>query len=284
MTSIGFIVRRLLKSIGVCNKQNYDITASRLVYLLSEKEETLGCNSWEDTREILQLSENYWGLKGLFHEQENLEMEAKIIRDQNDHLTHETDGLTAESESSMISVSTKRNNLIQKSIELNNEIKSEEEHCETSKNQFIALSINLKKNDVTEEALDTQNNIEHLKDKYTQGRKKIGTLKLRVKENDLKIERTELKLKNLKINTRDQISVAMNKVTKSAKLVATYTAKIGSIETAKKEIYMEIGSFISANENSNNPQIIGVLNKNKLIVGKIKRLKKLIMFHRHLGT
>jgi hypothetical protein len=67
-------------------------------------------------------------------------------------------------------------------------------------------------------------------------------------------------------------------------LVATYAAKIGSIETAKKEIYMEIGSFMSANVNSNNPQIIGVLNKNKLIIGRIKGLKKIIMFHRHLGT
>jgi len=41
---------------------------------------------------------------------------------------------------------------------------------------------------------------------------------------------------------------------------------------------------MSANVNSNNPKIIGVLNKNKLIMGKIKGLKKIIMFHRHLGT
>lgn len=284
MTSIGFIVRKLLKSIGVCNKQNHDITASRLVHLVSEKEETLGCNSWEDIREILQLSEKYWELKGLFHEQESLEMEAKISREKNDHLTHEADDLTAESESSMISVSTKRNNLIQKSIELNNEMKSKEEHCETSKSQFIALSVNLKQTNATDEVLDTQNNIEQLKNEYTQGRKKIGTLKLRVKENDLKIERTELKLKDLKIDTREKISAAMNKVTKSAKLVATYSAKIGSIEAAKKEIYMKIGSFLSANENANNPKIIGVLNKNKLIMEKIKGLKKSIRFHRSLGT
>jgi len=283
MTSIGFIVRRLLKSIGVCNKQNHDITASRLVHLLSEKEETLGCNSWEDTREIVQLSEKYWELKELFHEQENLEMEAKKIRDQNDHLTHEADDLTAESESSMISISNQKNNLIQKSIELNNEIKSQEENCETLKKQFIALSVNLKKTGTAEKTLESQNTIEHLKDEYTQGRKKIGTLRLRVKENDLKTERTVLKLKNLKIDSRNQISEAMNKVTKSAKLVATYSAKIGSIEAAKQEIYMKIGSFLSVNENSNNPQIMGVLTKNKLIADKIKGLKKSILYHKSLG-
>ena len=284
MTSIGFIVRRLLKSIGVCDKQNHNITASRLIYLLSEKEETLGCNSWEDTREIVQLSGNYWELKELFHEQENLEMEAKKIRDQNDLLTHEADDLTAESESSMISVSNQKNNLIQKSIELNNEIKSQEENCETLKKQFIALSVNLKKTGTTEKTLESQNTIEHLKDEYTQGRKKIGMLRLRIKENDLKTERTELKLKNLKMDSRDQISETMNKVTKSAKLVATYSAKIGSIEAAKQEIYMKIGSFLSVNENSNNPQIIGVLTKNKLIVDKIKGLKKSIVYLRSLGT
>ena len=284
MTSIGFIVRRLLKSIGVCDKQNHNITASRLIYQLSEKEETLGCNSWEDTREIAQLSEKYWKLKELFHEQENLEMEAKKIRDQNDLLTHEADDLTAESESSMISVNNQKNNRIQKSIEINNEIKSLEENCETLKNQFIALSVNLEKTGTTEKNLESQNTIEHLKDEYTQGRKKIRLLKLRVKENDLKIERTELKLTNLKIGSRDQISEAMNKVTKSAKLVATYSAKIGSIEAAKQEIYMTIGSFLSANENNNNSQIIGVLTKNKLIVDKIKGLKKSIVYLRSLGT
>ena len=63
MTSIGFIVRKLLKSIGVCNKQNHDITASRLVHLVSEKEETLGCNSWEDIREGLH---SYEGVKRRF--------------------------------------------------------------------------------------------------------------------------------------------------------------------------------------------------------------------------
>ena len=109
-------------------------------------------------------------------------------------------------------------------------------------------------------------------------------LKLRVKENDLKIERTERNLKNFKSDTRYQISEAMNKVTKSAKLVATYSAKIGSIETAKKEIYMKIGSYLSDDKNSNNPQIIEVLNKNKLIMSKIKGLNKSIMFHRSLGT
>ncbi len=284
MTSIGFIVRRLLKSIGVCDKQNHNITASRLIYLLSEKEETLGCNSWEDTREIVQLSGNYWELKELFHEQENLEMEAKRIREQNDHLTHEAADLTADSESSLISVNNQKNNLIQKSIELNNEIKSQEENCETLKKQFIALSVNLKKTDTTEKTLESQNNIEHLKDEYTQGRKKIGMLRLRVKENDLKIERTELKLKTLKIDSRDQISEAMNKVTKSAKLVATYSAKIGSIEATKQEIYMKIGSFLSVNENNNNPQIIGILTKNTLIVEKMKGLKKSILYHRALGT
>ena len=284
MTSIGFIVRKLLKSVGVCNKQNHYITASRLVYLLTEKKETLGCNSWEDTREILQLSENYWELKRLFNEQENLEIEDKRIREQNDDLTHKADSLTAKSETSMTSISTEKNKLIQKSIELNNEIKSKEEHCELSKSQFIALSVNLKKTDDNEEASETQNNVERLKDEYTQGRKKIGMLKLRVKENDLKIERTERNLKNFKSDTRNQISEAMNKVTKSAKLVATYSAKIGSIETAKKEIYMKIGSYLSDDKNSNNPQIIEVLNKNKLIMSKIKGLNKSIMFHRSLGT
>ncbi|MEE2808133.1 MAG: hypothetical protein VYB73_02380 [Verrucomicrobiota bacterium] len=284
MTLIGFTVRRLLKSIGLCNKQNHDIIASRLVHLLSEKEETLGSNAWENTNEIVQLSKKYWELKELFHEQENLEMEANDIRNRNDHLTHETDELTVKSESSMLAATNGKNALIQKSIELNNEIKSQEIHCETKKNEFIALSMNLKESKDEGEVLDTQKNIEHLKDAYTQGRQEIGKLKLQIKENDLKVERTEEKLKDLKIKTRNQISAAMNKVTKSAKLVADYSAKIGAIESAKKGIYMEIGSFLSANENTNNPKIIGVLDKNKLILDQIKGLKKSIKFHRVLGT
>ena len=276
MTSIGFIVRRLLKSIGLCDKQTHNITASRLAHLLSEKEESLGFSSWEDTNEILQLSENYWELKELFHEQENLEMDAQKIKERNDHLTHKANELETDSESSLFSVSTEKNNLIQKSIELNNKIKSEEEHCETTKKRFIALNRNLHKS-------ETQNNIENLKDEYTLGKQRIGKLKLQIKENDLRLERAERKIKDFKINTRDEISEAMNKVTKSSKLVADYSAKVGAIETAKKEICMKIGSFLSNDENSNNPQIIAVLNKNKLLMDKIKDLKKSITFHKILG-
>ena len=107
---------------------------------------------------------------------------------------------------------------------------------------------------------------------------KLRKIGLRVEQLD------EKKLKDLKLNSRDQISVAMNKVSKSAKLVADYSAKIGAIESARKEIYLEIGSFLSTNENSNNPQITEVLDKNKLILDKIKGLKKSIKFHRSLGT
>ena len=284
MTSIGFTVRKLLKSIRLCDKQNHVIIASRLVHLLSEQEESLGCNSWENTNEIVQLSKKYWELKELFHDQENLEMEAADIHDRNDLLTHETDALRAESESSIIAVTNTKNTLIQKSIELNNEIKSQETHCETTKNEFIAMSMNLKESGEKSATLDTQNNIEILKDTYTQGRQKIGKLKLQIKENGLKVERTEEKLKDLKLKSRDKISTAMNKVSKSAKLVADYSAKIGAIESAKKEIYMEIGSFLSTNENSNSPQIIEVLDKNKLFLDKIRGLKKSIKFHRALGT
>ncbi len=284
MTSIGFTVRKLLKSIGLCNRQNHDIIASRLVYLLSEQEESLGYNSWQNTNEIVQLSKKYWELKELFHDQENLEVEARDIGDQNDLLNHESNSLTAESESSIIDLTKTKNSLIQKSIELNNEIKSQETHSETTKNEFIAMSKNLKGSGKESANSDTQKNIEILKDTYTQGRQKIGKLKLQIKENDLKVERAEKKLKDLKLNSRDQISAAMNKVSKSAKLVADYSAKIGAIESARKEIYMEIGSFLSTNENSNNPQITEVLDKNKLILDKIKGLKKSIKFHRSLGT
>ena len=211
-------------------------------------------------------------------------MEAADIHDRNDLLTHETDALRAESESSIIAVTNTKNTLIQKSIELNNEIKSQETHCETTKNEFIAMSMNLKESGEKSATLDTQNNIEILKDTYTQGRQKIGKLKLQIKENGLKVERTEEKLKDLKLKSRDKISTAMNKVSKSAKLVADYSAKIGAIESAKKEIYMEIGSFLSTNENSNSPQIIEVLDKNKLFLDKIRGLKKSIKFHRALGT
>ena len=284
MTSIGFAVRKLLKSIGLCNRQNHDIIASRLVYLLSEQEESLGYNSWENTNEIVQLSKKYWELKELFHDQENLEVEARDIGDRNDLLNHEANSLTAESESSIIDLTNTKNSLIQKSIELNNEIKSQETHSETTKNEFIAMSKNLKGSGKESANSDTQNNIEILKDSYTQGRQKIGKLKLQIKENDQKVERAEKKLKDLKLKSRNQISVAMNKVSKSAKLVADYSAKIGAIESARKEIYMEIGSFLSTNENSNNPQITEVLDKNKLILDKIKGLKKSIKFHRSLGT
>ena len=284
MTSIGFAVRKLLKSIGLCNRQNHDIIASRLVYLLSEQEESLGYNSWENTNEIVQLSKKYWELKELFHDQENLEAEARDIGDRNDLLNHEAKALTAESESSIIDLTNTKNSLIQKSIELNNEIKSQETNSETTKNEFIAMSKNLKGSGKESANSDTQNNIEILKDKYTQGRQKIGKLKLQIKENDQKVERAEKKLKDLKLNSRDQISVAMNKVSKSAKLVADYSAKIGAIESARKEIYLEIGSFLSTNENSNNPQITEILDKNKLILDKIKGLKKSIKFHRSLGT
>jgi hypothetical protein len=71
----------------------------------------------------------------------------------------------------------------------------------------------------------------------------------------------------------------MNKVSKSSKLVADYTARIGSMETTKHSLCFKIGGFLSANSRSTDPDLKPVIKKYRNILSKIAELR--VSIHRH---
>ena len=55
MTTFGFIVRRIIKEIGICNRQEHSKRASKLSQKITTAKAHLGSLVWEEINEISDL-------------------------------------------------------------------------------------------------------------------------------------------------------------------------------------------------------------------------------------
>ena len=86
MTTFGFIVRRIIKEIGICNRQEHSKRASKLSQKIIDTKVHLGSLVREEINEISELKEVYLELKNLTKKQENIKIAQVAFIESNNEL------------------------------------------------------------------------------------------------------------------------------------------------------------------------------------------------------
>ena len=72
MTTLEFILRRLMKELGICNRLHHSKKVSKLSQKLIQSKINLGGIIWREISDITELDDSYHKLKSLVNKEENI--------------------------------------------------------------------------------------------------------------------------------------------------------------------------------------------------------------------
>ena len=273
MTTFGFILRRIIKEIGICNRLEHSKKASKLSQKLTANKVALGALVWTETKKISELKDLYLELRNLTKKQEDIKIAQKNIIEKNNSLKSKVEKIESNSTKNIDQSHKEKGDLSLELRELKKQLQETEEECKKIRKQFIGP-----------DADQENEKIEDLKSLYTKERQKLVKLRIDLQEKNYHIQKSDEKLRKILDVTKVEISENMNEFSKASKNVASHNAEIEAIESAKEKFYKDIGSFIIENLDKNDPNILSLKEKYKLSSRTHKQLIQSMDHHSVLAN
>lgn len=273
MTTFGFIVRRIIKEIGICNRQEHSKRASKLSQKITDTKVHLGSIVWEEINEISELKEVYLELKSLTKKQENIKIAQVAFIESNNELKLKVEKIEFASTQNINLAYKEKSDFSLELSELKKQIQETEDVCKKIRKRFIGPD-NSQENET----------VETFKSLYAKERQKLVKLRLELEEKNRLIKKLNERLNKILEDTKLEISETMNEVSKTSKKVASQSAEIEAIESSKKEFLIDIGTFILKNLEHSEPDLQSLKDKYKLNSRGHKQLIKSMGHHLILAS
>ncbi len=259
MTSSHYLFARIAMAFGYVRKAQRMGEAASEMHLLREAEAQLGAAIWEKVENIEALSVEYWNLRKLV--KQNDEVRLRLTECQNKlNKAHE-----------------ERAEILNKAPENNQELFDkrmalliELEKLAYQRDQVVADAREVRRSYVgyktklevlTSETGDqpvNQEMADQIKDKLTELREKFTVLKeeririgLLIEEGDQKVDEVDSQLREEKQQRREQASLAFQAIGEGNKEISILRAESGVLDTQMRQLFAEIGRYVSRNTRQN---------------------------------
>lgn len=255
MTSSRYLVARVAQAFGYVRRAQRMADAASEMHLLREAEAQLGAAIWEKVENIESLSVEYWNLR-------------KLVKERDDVCNR-----LAECQEKLNKAHQERAEILNNVPEINQELfekrvalLTELEQLAHQRDQVVAdarevrrsyVGLKMKLEVLTNEADGATVNaveIEKVKARLVELREKFTTLKeeririgLLIDQGDLKVDEVDEKLKEEKRGRRLQASEAFHAIGEGNKEVSILRAESGLIDTQMRQLFAEIGRYVSRN-------------------------------------
>lgn len=292
MTTSRFYIARLAQAFGYFRKNHRMADAASEMHLLREAETQLGAAIWQKAESIEELSVEYWNLRKLIKEDAIVkaklaECQAKLDQaheervsvltnaptDQQDLLDKRAD-LLAELES----LASRRDEIVLQAREVRRTYDGMKMKLEVITQEFQG-SISGK-----EEIDKIKNRLVELKSQFSelkQQRLQIGTA---IEEGDAKVDLVEEQIKESKKVRRIHASEALQIIGDSNKEVSTLRAESALLDTQMRQLYAEIGRFVSRHSHQHSASK-AISSSHRGLVDVMRALRRSIALnHRLAGT
>lgn len=255
MTSSRYLVARVAQAFGYVRRAQRMADAASEMHLLREAEAQLGAAVWEKVENIEALSVEYWNLRKLVKERDEVrlrlaECQEKLNKahEERAEILNNTPALNEE--------------LLEKRVVLLTEL----EALAQQRDQVVAdarevrrsyVGLKMKLEVLTNEnggAKASQEEIAKVKAKLIELREKFTKLKeeririgLLIDQGDLKVDEVDEQLKEEKRQRRLQASEAFHAIGEGNKEISILRAESGLIDTQMRQLAAEIGRYVSRN-------------------------------------
>lgn len=226
--------------------------AASEMHLLREAEAQLGAAIWENTENIEALSVEYWNLRKLIKERDEVRTRLAACQARLDKAHEERAFLLNNAPEDDQELVDERTALLNKLEMLARERDQIVISAREIRRAYVGLKMKLEV--LTEVSETEQTEIEEVKARLAELKTQFAELKRqrieigeKIEANDLKVDRVEEKMKEKRQERRQLASVAFEVIGEGNKEISVLRAESGVIDTRMRQLYAEIGRYVSRN-------------------------------------
>ena len=255
MTTSRYLVARVAMAFGYVRRAQRMGDAASEMHLLREAEAQLGAAIWQKVENIEALSVEYWNLRKLVKERDDVGLRLTKCQEK---LTKAHD----ERAEILNNVPEINQQLLDKRMQLLTEL----EALAHQRDQVVSdarevrrshVGLKMKLEVLTSEAGEVplvEKEIAKVKARLIELREKFNRLKeeririgLLIEEMDLKVDEVDSQLKEEKKQRREHASQAFHAIGEGNKEISILRAESGLIDTQMRQLFAEIGRYVSRN-------------------------------------
>jgi chromosome segregation ATPase len=254
MTTTRYIFARIAQAFGVNRRQRRMSEAASEMHLLREAEQVLGQSVWERVEEVEELGVEYWNLRKLIKEREEIrakltECEATLAE------AHEQRSslLNAKSDS-QLELEEKRSGLLADLERLAKDRDSVIQQAREIRRVYDGLKMKAEvlQREGSSEAIDkTRSRMSELKTRFTDLKNDRDRIASSIAEGDSLVDIIDNQLAEERQKHRAEASVAFQQIGQANRDMSSLKAQQGLIDTQMRQLYSEIGRHVSRNAFAN---------------------------------
>jgi chromosome segregation ATPase len=292
MTSSRYLVARLAQAFGYFRRNQRMADAASEMHLLREAEAFLGAAVWEKVEPIEALSVEYWNLRKLIKERD-------VARARLAECSEKLNQAHEERVALLNSTPETDQELLDERITLLNEL----EALSKNRDQIVAdarevrrtyVGLKMKLEVLTKESNGYESHkveIDKVKARLLELKTRFADLKQErikigesIEAGDAKIDVIDDKLREKRQKRRGQASETFQLIGEGNKEISALRAETSLIDTKMRQLYAEIGRYVSRNANQD-PDCAAVAQKHHGLVDVMRALRRSIALnHRLAGT
>ncbi|MDH4444640.1 MAG: hypothetical protein QE267_05880 [Akkermansiaceae bacterium] len=292
MTSSLYFIARIAQGFGYFRRNQRMAEAATEMHLLREAEAHLGFAVWESVGEIDQLSVEYWNLRRLIKEKESIKERLDASNE-----------LLEEAQTTRIAILNSTPEAQQELLDERTKLLVELEELGRQRDEIIAEAREIRRffdgmkmkievlNDENQESSGKQEGLDKAQASLKESKIRFAELKEKrleigklIEAGDAKIDAVDLKLDQLKKDRRSDAAESFQAISEGNREVSSLRAEIGVLDTQMRQLYAEIGRYVSRNA-THVPACSRVAVPHRSLVDIMRALRRSIALnHRLAGT
>lgn len=286
MTSTKYLVCLVAQAFGYRRKNIRMAEAAEEMHLLKEAESHLGKAMWENVEGIEALSVEYWNLRKLIKERDRVTTELETRQQQLAEAHQERAGLLGISNEPYQDLLDERLTILNSLEEL-----ARQRDLIVAKARDIRRAydgIKTKEEVLAKEGVSDEKDFSAITHRLVSLKAQFAELKAerqkvaeKIAEGDVKIDTIDAEILRRKKERRTKASEAFQHIGDANQEISTLRAELGVLDTQMRQLYTEIGKFIS--RNSTDAECRKASKEMQWLVDVMGALRKSILFNHKLS-
>ncbi|OYV04658.1 MAG: hypothetical protein CFE26_15710 [Verrucomicrobiales bacterium VVV1] len=252
MTPAKFFVARVAQAFGIHRKNKRMSDAANEMHLLRDAETVLGAAVWEQVEHIEELSVEYWNLRRLVKEREEIRAKVDACHERLETAHGERASLLSSQSEPQQDLLAQRQAIMGRLEDLAAERDAVVARAREVRRTYDGLKMKLevlgKENpDGSHELSGVHERLEGLKSKFAELKQLRSQVAEAIAKGDAELDEMDERLAEYRQMRRDQASGAFQIIGESNREISTHRAELGLIETQISQLYSEVGRYISRN-------------------------------------
>ncbi len=292
MTSSRYFIARFAQAFGYFRKNQRMADAASEMHLLREAEAQLGAAIWDKVEPIEELSVEYWNLRRFIKERD-------LVREKLEECQTKLDQAHEERATVLNSAPEVHQDLLDERVALLIELETlarrrDDIVAEAREVRRSYDGLKMKLEVVTKESsgstadLETiqevKNRLIGLKAKFSELKQQRVQIGAEIEEGDAKVDLVDAKLNDKRLARRVHASEAFQVIGDGNKEMSILRAESALLDTQMRQLYAEIGRFVSRHVNTH-PACATAASSHRGLIDVMRALRRSIALnHRLAGT